>query len=143
MENIEKIHIKAARYIKRIRKRVPDNQVLTKAKWHSILHYYKRRIACCAYKIYNELCSPLLLNLIDKSDSKRKNRNDWRLTKTSFKYVAYKRSFRIRVVTIWNNLTPDLKAHRSYDSFKEALKKSDILDRINFGVARDLDYIYY
>ena len=146
MSNVEKTHLRAARYIKRIKKRIPDHEVLSKAKWRSISHYYKRRIACCAYKIYKEQCSPLLFGLIDKCVSKKKNRNNWRINVPSSKYVDYKRSFRIRVVTIWNNLSTELKACDSYDSFKEALKKSDILDRINFGaigVARDLDFIYY
>lgn len=85
--------------------------------------------------------------LIDKSNSSQRTRNAWRLNIPSFKYVNYKRSFKLRAATLWNNLSPRVKELNSIDSFKNVLKKSDVLERINFGhnatgLARDLDYIY-
>jgi len=65
----------------------------------------------------------------------------------SYKYANYKRSFKLRASTLWNNLPSKFKELDTIDSFKSALKKSDVLEHISFnttGLARDyLDYIYY
>ena len=127
---------------------MPDSKVLSFANWYSIYHYYKRRLACSAFKIYHGQCSPSLQNLISKTDSNQSTRNAWRLEIPPHKYVDYKRSFKVRAATVWNNLPPKFKKADSYESFKKALKESDILERINFGrttigLARDLDFVYY
>ena len=63
MNSIEKIHVRAARFIHYLKKSTPHYTVLEKANWKPICHYYKRSIACKAYKTYNGLSSPLLSNL--------------------------------------------------------------------------------
>ena len=50
MNSIEKIHVQAARFIHHLKKSTPDYTVLEKANWKPICHYYKRSIACKAYK---------------------------------------------------------------------------------------------
>ena len=42
MANIERIHIRAARFIHRMKKSIPDSAVLDLVKWKSIMFYYKR-----------------------------------------------------------------------------------------------------
>ena len=148
MSSIEKIHIRAARFINRIKHSVSDSKVLEIVNWHSIQYYYKRSIACKAYKIYNSLTSPLLDRLIIKS-SKRSASNSMRLDLPSFKYVNFKNAFSYRVANVWNNLPIKLRKSATYDAFKRALKKSDVLDMINFGcnqtgkALKYKDYIYY
>ena len=149
MQNVEKIHIRAARFIHRIKKRISDNKILQKVNWKPIEHYYKRNIACKAYKLYNGLASPLLQELITKSNSSRKNRNELKLEAPEFRYVEYKRSFRYRVATTWNNIPCSLREKSSISTFKTALKKSDILEKINYSgcqtrkALKHEDYIYY
>ena len=70
MNSIEKIHIRAARFINRLKKSIPYSAVISTVKWSTIANYYKRSLACKAYKIYNELTSPLLSNLLLNSESR-------------------------------------------------------------------------
>ena len=126
MSSIEKIHIRAARFIHHVKDSVPDNNVLEVANWKPIIHYYKRNLACKTYKIYNNLSSPLLNILIKKSCTTRSTRNSLRLDLPSFKYVNYKRSFNYRVANVWNNLPVEIRNKPSFAQFKlMALKKSN------------------
>jgi len=68
MSHIEKIHIRAARFIHCISKKIPDIEILQKVSWKPILHYYKRSLANKVYAIYNNLTSPLLKDFIKKSN---------------------------------------------------------------------------
>ena len=52
----------------------------------------------------------------------------------NFKYVEYKRSFRDIAAIVWNNLTNDLCELTYYDSFKNNLKKSAVLEKISFNL---------
>ena len=148
MSNIERIHIRAARFIHRVKKATPDIHVLQNVGWKPILHYYKRSLACKTFKIYNDLSSPLLSDLITKSTSNRATRNTQRLEVPSFRYVDYKRSFKYRAANAWNNIPTSIREKRTFGSYKVALKKSDAIDKINFAsnqTGRALlyeDYIY-
>ena len=51
--DVNKIHIRAGRFIMKVSKNTPDNFVLQQINWKPIEFYYKRSIACKAYKIYN------------------------------------------------------------------------------------------
>ena len=124
MTSLEKIHIRAARFICKLKKKVSDMRVLDQVKWKPICYYYKRSLACKAYKIYNEIGSPLLNNLIQKSSSTRTTRNSMRLDFIKYKYVGYKRSFAYRVAILWNNIPIEIREKTSFNSFKVALKKS-------------------
>ena len=55
LEDVNKLHIKAARFVMRIKKSVPDNDILRRVKWKPIEYYYKRSIACKVFKIYHGL----------------------------------------------------------------------------------------
>ena len=148
LDDVEKIHIKAARYIERIKKSTPDTEVLSTANWKPLLYYYKKQISCKTYKIYNKLTSPLLSNLIVKSKARR-TRNQMKLDQPRFRFVSFKRSFAYRSAIVWNNIPQSTREKESADSFKRALVNSNILNQINFGSnqtgrARDPDnYIYY
>ena len=51
MDKINSIHLKAARFIERLKKSVPDCDVLYLAKWKSISWYYKRRSMCITHTL--------------------------------------------------------------------------------------------
>ena len=149
MANVERIHIRAARFIHKVKKSTPDAYVLQQVKWSSIVEYYKRSLACKVYKIYNDLTSPLLKDMITKSTSSRTTRNALKLDLPSFRYVDYKRSFRYRGAYIWNNIPTEIREKKSYMAFKNCLKRSDALKKIFFakyksGKALDFEnYFYY
>ena len=145
MLNIEKVHIRAAKFIHRIKKSVPDTVVLDRVKWKPIIHYYKRALACKAYKIYNNLSSPLLSNLVTKSQS-RATRNAYKIDVPPFKYADFKRSFQYRVTIVWNNIPNPIREKNSYECFKNDLKNSNILDKISFNLTgralHNIDFVY-
>ena len=148
MSDIEKIHIRAARFVKRVGKKVPDIEVLDTAHWKKIQYYYKRTLACTTYKIYNNLTSPVLQKYVTKSKTTRNTQNKYRIDLPTFKYIAYKRSFEYRAAIIWNNIPTELKEASSIDVFKYSISKNNLLDKINFGTnatgrAKDLNFIYY
>ena len=45
MERLEKVHTRAARYINKVKKSVPDNLILQHAGWCPLTTYYKRSLA--------------------------------------------------------------------------------------------------
>ena len=149
LENIEKIHTRAARFIHRVKRTIPDIHVLQQVGWIPIVEYYKRNIACKTYKIYNELSSPLLKKLLTKSTSTRVTRNALKLDTPVFHYAEYKRSFSYRSAYVWNNLPMEIREKKSYEAFKLSLKKSNALKKIYFtkfnsGKALDYQqYVYY
>ena len=149
MKNLEKIHNRAARFIHRVKKSVPDNLVLQQTGWIPLTTYYKRALACKTYKIINKLSPPLLEDLVTKSTSIRTTRNSLKIDPPPFRYVDYKRSFRYRAAHIWNNIPISVREQKSYGAFKSGLKKSDALEKVIFtknyaGKAPNYkDYIYY
>ena len=66
LSDVNKIHIKAAHFIMKIKKNVSDNLVLNLAKWKPIDFYYKKALACKTFKIFNELSPDFLSSLISK-----------------------------------------------------------------------------
>ena len=65
MQEVNNIHIKAARFIFRIKKTVSDQEILDKYQRYSISWYYKRRVACITYNLYSDAqCISPIANLI-------------------------------------------------------------------------------
>ena len=144
LASIEKLHLRAARFINRVKKSTIDSLVLQQLKWKSISHYYKRSIACKTYKIFFNLSPSVLSSYILKANSRLRTRNKLRLNLPSFRYVHYKQSFSYRSAIIWNNIANDIREKPSLNSFKSALLKSNALEQINFGcnaTGRALDYV--
>ena len=146
IQDLEMLHLRSARFVKRISKRVPDSDVLTMAKWKDILHYYKRSVAVKAYQIYHKT-APIQLHSLLKPKTGRTTRNVQGVELPSFRYSKYKSSFAYRSAIIWNNLSNETRAKHSKDTFKDSLLKSNVLERINFGMnetgrARNTDFIY-
>ena len=78
------------------------------------------------------------ITCVGKSDNKvgckEGTRNSFKLDRPSFKYVDYKRPFKYRAAIVWNNIPNSIREKESFDCFKFALKKSDILEKINFNI---------
>ena len=71
MARLDKVYIRAARFINKVKKSVPDNLILQHIGWCPLTTYYKRSLACKTWKILNNLSSPLLYDLITKKKSTR------------------------------------------------------------------------
>jgi len=148
LKDLEKVHLKAARFVKRISKKIPDCEVLSIARWNSISHYYKRSVAVKAYQIYNKISAPQLHHLITAKTG-RATRNIYGVELPSFRYKRYKTSFSYRAAIIWNNLPNEIRNKPTKSSFKYALSQSNVLQEINFGVNETSkakypsDFIYF
>ena len=127
IQDLEMLHLRSARFVKRISKRVSDSDVLTIAKWKDILHYYKRSVAVKAYQIYHKT-APIQLHSLLKPKTGRTTRNVQGVELPSFRYSKYKSSFAYRSAIIWNNLTNETRAKHSKDTFKASLLKSNTTD---------------
>jgi len=125
MQKINRIHIKAARFIQRIKKSVPDHDILDNVNWRSIPWYCKRRTACITHKLYHE--ADPNKDIITKKTSARTLRNNLQIEKQRFNSVKYKNSFNYRCATIWNNI-PDRIKRLDYDAFKSYITRNVILD---------------
>ena len=145
---VNKIHIRAARFIKKLPKRLPDEVILQQANWKPIEFYYKRAIACKAYKIYHGISPTPLHNLIVKSNT-RSTRNKYKVNLPTFRYSLFKRSFTYRAANVWNNLQNEIREKPSFDTYKKALKDQNVLQRITFGslatgkAINSTNFIYY
>ena len=132
MFKINNIHLKAARFIQRVKKTVPDSDVLQAANWHSIMWYYKRRTVCITHKLFhgndpNE-------NLIQKKQISRNLRKNLQIEKRHFKYVKYKDPFNHRSATIWNNLTDNIK-NMDFDKFETKItKNAQLIENIDIHI---------
>ena len=146
LQEVNKIHARAARFIKRLPKKLTDEEALLAAKWKSIDFYYKKAIACKAFKIYYKQ-SPPLLNTLLQTNTSRLTRNKYKVVQPSFKTNHYKRSFSYRASIVWNNLSNELCSKPSIDCFKYSLKKSKEIEAISFGsvpkIPNSSEYFYY
>jgi len=97
------LNIKAARFINRIKKTVPNENVLDHSRWKSITWYYKRQIACIVHQIYHNNFHPLN-HLLTKRNTGRSLRNNHQFNIPPYKTIQYKKSFTYRAAVIWNNL---------------------------------------
>ena len=132
INDIERIHIKAARFVERISKSIPDSEVLNVTNWKPINFYYKKHLACKTYKIYNGL-TPLLVQKFILKSTTRTTRNKLKINQPLFQSVAFKRSFAYRAAIVWNNITTSIREKSSVDCFKLALSRSNDIGKINFG----------
>ena len=123
MTQVEKIHLRAARFINRLKRNITDNNVLSLCNWKPIEWYYRRRIVCITHSIYNTTDETPLSFLIKKRVGRHATRNSLSLTQPSYKYTNYKASFAYRAAVLWNNL-PDIIKQKSDTEFKNHLRKN-------------------
>ena len=131
----------------KIKKNIPEDRVLQVCKWKPIEYYYKRAVACKAYKIYKGESPPMLERLITKSLT-RSTRNLFKVTIPRFKHVHYKKSFAYRASNTWNNLSNAIREKPSLKGFRNSLNEN-LLGKITFGSSAtglsqfNRDFIYY
>ena len=148
MQSLEKIHIRAARFICRIKKNIPNSDVLEKCKWKPLSYYYKKRLACIAHDIYYEVAPRPLLDIMVKKYNTRNTRNSIAFEIPKFKTLNYKHSFVYRAISVWNNL-PTLLKQKTSTEFKNHINKDQnalnniILSKNFTGKMCDSVYHFY
>ena len=134
LEELEKVHRRAARIIHKIPKQVPRGLIFDEAKWKPISYHYKRRIACLTHQAYYRKHPDVINSLVVKHSPNRILRDNLRIEVPQSKTNVGRCSFRHRAAIIWNSLSEVVKAHENYEAFKKKLSKySKVLDNICFN----------
>ena len=130
LSDVNRIHTKAARFVMKIKKNIPEDRFLQVCNWKPIKFYYKRAVACKAYKIYKGESPAMLERLITKSQT-RTTRNLFKVN-IQFKHVLFKKSFAYRASNTWNNLPNAIREKPSVKGFRNSLNEK-LLEKITFG----------
>ena len=149
---LEELHLKAARFIHKIPCTVPKHEVLGIANWKSLLYIYKRRLAAIMYQAHNDQLPEKFNELFeDQKNKKRYNLRCKHAIDTPRPNTEFGRlSVRFRGPIVWNALPTEVKEAPSHDAFKARLKTAKSqLETIQFQkgscniTARDKDFIYF
>ena len=147
LEELEKVHRRAARIIHKIPKQVPRCLILDEAKWKPVSYHSKKRIACLTHQAYYRKHPDVINGLVVKHLLNRilTDNLEVRQSKTN----VGRCSFRHRAAIIWNSLPEVVKVHGNYEVFKKKLSKcSKVLDNICFNESsivtfKDTNTFYY
>ena len=123
LEELEKVHRRAACVIHKIPKQIPRGLILDEAKWKPISYHYKKRIACLTHQAYYRKHPDVINGLVVKHSLNRILRDNLRIEVPHSKTNVGRCSFRHRAAIIWNSLPEVVKAHQNYEAFKKKLSK--------------------
>ena len=104
VEQLDILHSKAARFVHRIHKSIPADEVLAIAKWKLFSDMYKEQIAILIYKLYTDKLPDPLVKFKSLPRNRRTLRNNHRVEPPKFNRVSYKKSFAYNHLlsgTIW------------------------------------------
>ena len=99
--------------------------ILKELRWFPLKPHLFGRDAVLAFKCMND-CAPAYLSSIFKTRgevSGRDTRSNTQLDVPLYKSAAGQRIFHYKIVTLWNNINPDVKLCKSLPNFKMKLKR--------------------
>lgn len=129
-EDIENLHIKAARQIHNIPTNHADHQVLKLVKWHNLAYIYKKRVAYLEmFKVVTNGPEHGLSSYFEAYES---NRRGHLLRMRRMNTEFGRQSIIFRGPVIWNGLNSKIRNLVNKDQFKNALKKCKGVDQISF-----------
>lgn len=126
-EEIENLHMKAARQIHDVPTTYHDHQVLKRVKWHNLAYMYKKKVALEMFKVVsmeNRLSSYFEVT----KSSRRGNLLRMRRMNTEFG----KQSLIFRGPVVWNSLNENIRKPVNINQFKAAIKKCKAMDDVSF-----------
>jgi len=133
--DLEHLHIKAAKLIHKLPSGTPDCDALKRAKWKPLSYIYKRRLASIMYQVHNDILPVQLTGVLGT----RTNETSYQLRRSNdFSLARYhselgRNSIRYRGPIVWNSIPKFISNVISLQLFKEKLKlASKTLDQIQF-----------
>ena len=119
---LEKIHVRAAKVILGLDWYTPKRDVLAKAKWFTLKTMYKQQLLFFSYKHYYNLLTTEMQSLLTKRSHRYELRDkiSYVVPKPNTEYL--KKSISYQAVTLWNSVDKELKSTNSFARFKEAVK---------------------
>jgi len=150
--DLELLHIKAAKLIHKLPSETPDADVLQIVKWKPLIYIYKRRLASIMYQVFNNSLPDQLTSLLGT----RYNDNNYKLRRSNdFSLIRYnsllgRNSVRYRGPIIWNLIPRNIRNAASLQLFKATLKRpSKSIDQIQFEKeacllhSKDPNFVYF
>ena len=149
-QEIEKIHVRAAKIIHGIASDNADQDVLRKAKWGTITYLYKRKLLIIMQNAHLQRLPGRICDLFDKCrNTNRHLRSGTKLNVPEYKTDAGRNSIRYRGPLLWNPLKENQK-EKTIDSFKKSIGKfREQLQKITFAkgtgqpLNKRLDFKYF
>ena len=128
---LEKIHVRAAKVILGLDWYTPGKDVLAKAKWFTLNTMYKQQLLFFSYKHYYNLLPKEMQSLLIKTSHSYELRDKitYVVPKPNTEYL--KKSISYQAVTLWNSVDKELKSTNSLARFKKAVKALYQLPYIN------------
>ena len=125
-DELERIHVRAAKVIFGLDWYNAGKDVLAKAKWFTLNSLYKKQLLYLAYKNYYNLVSATLQSLFIKTGHRYELRNKITYVLPKPKTDYLKKSISYQAITLWNSLDKELKSTETFDKFKKSVKASQL-----------------
>ena len=110
LQNLENVHIRAARPIHKIHPSISKADVLQTANWKSVSYMYKRTVACLTHQaLYDKELSADIQDLVTIQSTTRNMRNNLKLAPQRPKIEYGRKTFKQRAAIIWNTLSESIK----------------------------------
>ena len=150
--DLEHLHIKAAKLIHKLPSGTPDCDALKRAKWKPLSYIYKRRLASIMYQVHNDILPVQLTALLgtrsNETSCKLRRSNDFSLVR--YHSELRRNSIRHRGPIVWNSIPKFIRNVTSLQLSKEKLKlASKTLDQIQFEKeaclikSKDTAFLYF
>ena len=147
-EDLERIHVRAARVIHRLPRDIPDDEILRLAKWDRPDYIYKRKVLSMMHKVFQQTAPEALVNHFSRKLSRSRDSLSFELPRWSREIG--RTSVRWRGPLLWNTLPINLRSIKGIDSFKNELKSmKELLNSVSFNKEACLiqnkqrDFVYY
>ena len=148
--DLERIHIRAARLIHKIPKNIVDGKVLDFVGWNTLRYMYKKRILSLTHSGYYNDSIDEINNLVVKETTKYSFRNSFKIKLNRPRTEIGRRTFKHRAALAWNIIPDAIKSHRNASIFKKELKSvarllEDISNEKGSSAIsnKDINYVYY
>ena len=126
-DEIENLHIKAARQIHDVPTTYDDHQVLKRVKWHNLAYMYKKKVALEMFKVVT--MEHRLSSYFEVTKSSRRG-NSLRMRRMNTEFG--KQSLIFRGPVVWNSLNENIRKPVNINQFKAAIKKCKAMDDVSF-----------
>ena len=110
LQNLENVHIRAARLIHKIHPSISKSDVLQIANWKSVGYMYKRRVVWLTHQaLYDKELPADIQDIITIQSTTRNMRDNLKLALQRPKTEYGRKTFKHRAAIIWNTLPESLK----------------------------------
>ena len=120
--DLEHLHIKAAKLIHKLPSGTPDCDALKRAKWKPLSYIYKQRLASIMYQVHNDILPEQLMALhvlgtrTNETSYKLRRSNDFSLAR--YHSELGRNNIRYRGPVVWNSIPKFIRNVTSLQLFK-------------------------